>query len=222
LAIASAAGIHAQSADPTVPEEIIITGSRIRLDGMETANPVTVVTPEQLSLTAPTTLIEGMAELPQFYQSNTTTNTGNFFVTSGAGTLNLRGLQGKRTLTLLSGRRVVASTIYGGPDINMFPENMLRSVETVTSGATATYGTDAVAGVVNFILDTSFEGIRGDVQTGQTDRGDNENAKASLSAGFAFGENDKTHQQRLRGRSARPSLRARPELRLLRAKLKIL
>ena len=78
---------------------------------METPNPVTVVTPEQLQLTAPTTMIEGMAELPQFYQSTTTTNTGIFFTTAGAGSLNLRGLQGKRTLTLLSGRRVVPSTI---------------------------------------------------------------------------------------------------------------
>src|SRR5262245_58028143 len=105
LAIAAAQGAYAQSTDPAAPEEIIITGSRIRLDGMETSNPVTVVTPQQLQLTSPTTLIEGMAELPQFYQSNTTTNTGGFFTTPGAGTLNLRGLQGKRTLTLLSGRR---------------------------------------------------------------------------------------------------------------------
>ena len=80
LAIAGAQGLQAQTTDaPT--EEIIITGSRIRLDGMETPNPVTVVTPEQLALTAPTTMIEGMAELPQFYQSNTTTNTGIFFTT---------------------------------------------------------------------------------------------------------------------------------------------
>jgi outer membrane receptor protein involved in Fe transport len=138
-------------------------------------------------------MIEGMAELPQFYQSNTTTNTGNFFTTPGAGSLNLRGLQGKRTLTLLSGRRVVPSTIYGGPDINIFPEKMMRSIETVTSGATATYGTDAVAGVVNFILDTNFEGVAGDVQTGQNERGDNNHYEASLRAGFALGENDRTH-----------------------------
>jgi len=195
VAIATAQGVaYAQSPSTEQqgqPEEIVITGSRIRLDGMETSNPVTVVTPQQLALTAPTTLIEGMAELPQFYMSNTTTNTGGFFTTPGAGTLNLRGLQGKRTLTLLSGRRVVSSTIYGGPDINLFPEKMLRTVETVTSGATATYGTDAVAGVVNFILDTDFTGIRGDVQMGQTERGDNNNSKASISAGFRLSE--KTH-----------------------------
>jgi outer membrane receptor protein involved in Fe transport len=193
LAIAAAQGIEAQSTDPALQEEILVTGSRIRLDGMETPNPVTVVTPEQLHLTAPTTLIEGAAELPQFYTSNTTANTGGFFTTSGAGTLNLRGLGGKRTLQLLSGRRVVSSTLYGGPDINLFPESMLRSIETVTSGATSTYGTDAVTGVVNFILDTNFEGVKADIQTGQNDRGDNQNTKASLSAGFSLGENERTH-----------------------------
>jgi len=195
VAVAAAQGAFAQSPEPqqSQPEEIVITGSRIRLDGMNTPNPVTVVTPEQLKLTAPTTLIEGMAELPQFYQSNTTTNTGGFFTTPGAGSLNLRGLQNKRTLTLLGGRRVVPSTIYGGPDINLFPENILRTVETVTSGATATYGTDAVAGVVNFIVDTDFKGVKAEVQTGETDRGDNKNNKVSVSAGFAFGENGKTH-----------------------------
>lgn len=191
VALVCAQGAQAQVTDGTVADEIIITGSRIRLDGMETPNPVTIVTPEQLELTAPTTLIEGLAELPQFYGSNTTTNTGGFFTTPGAGTLNLRGLQGKRTLTLLSGRRVVSSTIYGGPDINLFPENLVRTVETITSGATAAYGTDAVAGVVNIVLDTNFEGLRGDVQMGQNSRGDNQNTEASLAGGFALGE--KTH-----------------------------
>jgi iron complex outermembrane recepter protein len=193
LAIASAQAVYAQSADQGAQEEIVVTGSRIRLDGMETPNPVTVVTPEQLSLTSPLTLVEGAAELPQFYASNTTANTGGFFTTSGAGSLNLRGLGQKRTLQLLDGRRVAPSTLYGGPDINLFPASILRSVETVTSGATATYGTDAVAGVVNFILDTNFEGFRGDVQTGQNDRGDNQSTKASFSAGFSLGENERTH-----------------------------
>ena len=63
----------------------------------------------------------------------------------------------------------MASTIYGGPDINLFPENMLARVESVTGGASAAYGTDAVTGVVNFILDTDFDGFRANVQGGETD-----------------------------------------------------
>jgi iron complex outermembrane recepter protein len=183
--------VYGQGNVGDVLEEIVTTGSRIRASGMDTPNPVTVVTREELDLLAPTTMIEGLAELPQFYGSNTTQNPGGFFTTTGAGTLNLRGLQGKRTLQLLDGRRVVQSTIFGGPDINLFPENVIRTVETVTGGATAAYGTDAVAGVVNFILDTDYEGFRGSAQTGQSQNGHNENYEISFGAGFALGE--RTH-----------------------------
>ncbi len=191
LVVASAQDVlHAQSTQgPT--EEIVITGSRIRLNGMETANPVTVVTPEQLQVTAPTTMAEGLAALPQFYNSATTENTGNFFTSPGAGSLNLRGLGTKRTLQLLDGRRVVSSTIYGGPDLNLLPQMLIRTVETETGGATATYGTDAVGGVVNLLLDTKFTGIKGNVQSGANAHGDNQSWKASIAAGFQLGE--KTH-----------------------------
>jgi len=187
VALASAQGsVYAQNDESL--EEVLVTGSRIRTRGMETPNPVTVVTLDQLNVTAPTTLIEGLAALPQFYMSNTTENTGGFFTSAGAGSLNLRGLQGKRTLTLLSGRRVVSSTIYGGPDINLFPKSLVKTVETVTSGATAAYGTDAVAGVVNVILDTEFEGYKGSVQSGRTARGDNDNYDFSVAGGWQLSE----------------------------------
>ncbi|MDX1561745.1 MAG: TonB-dependent receptor [Gammaproteobacteria bacterium] len=173
-------------------EVVITTGSRIRnTSGMETPNPVTVVTLEEIDLIAPTTMIEGLAELPQFYGSNTTQNTQGFFTTEGAGSLNLRGLQSKRTLQLLNGRRVVQSTIFGGPDINLFPEKVIRSVETVTGGASAAYGTDAVAGAVNFILDTDFEGFKGSLQSGATSKGHNDHFEISFGAGFSAGE--RTH-----------------------------
>jgi outer membrane receptor protein involved in Fe transport len=171
-------------------EEVVVTGSRIRqTSGMETPNPVTVVTPTELSVMAPTNLIEGLALLPQFYGSATTQQPAAFFTSTGAGSLDLRGLQSKRTLQLLDGRRVVSSTIFGGPDVNLFPENVVRSVETVTGGASAAYGTDAVAGVVNFILDTDFEGVKANVQGGANGEGQNENFKVSIGGGFAVGEN---------------------------------
>src|SRR3954454_1119431 len=115
LAIGAAHAVHAQpptpepSAAPT-GEEIVVTGSRIRsTTGMDSPNPVTVVTPAQLSVMAPTNLIEGLAELPQFYGSATTQTPSPFFTSTGAGSLNLRGLQSNRTLQLLDGRRVVES-----------------------------------------------------------------------------------------------------------------
>jgi len=188
IALGAPTMIYAQAEGPT-DEEIIVTGSRLRTSGMDMPSPVTVVTREEVSIIAPTNLVEGLAELPQFYGSNTTQNPGNFFVTEGAGSLNLRGLQSKRTLQLLNGRRVVQSTIFGGPDINLFPENVIRSVETVTGGASAAYGTDAVAGAVNFILDTDFEGFKANVSGGENDLGGGDHYEASFGAGFAFGDN---------------------------------
>jgi iron complex outermembrane receptor protein len=181
--------LHAQNEGASSPEEIIITGSRLRTSGIDMPSPVTVVSREEVSVIAPTNLVEGLAELPQFYGSNTTQNPGNFFVTEGAGSLNLRGLQSKRTLQLLNGRRVVQSTIFGGPDINLFPESVISSVETVTGGASAAYGTDAVAGAVNFILDTDFEGFRANVSAGENDKGHGDHYEGSFGAGFALGDN---------------------------------
>ena len=160
---------------------------------MESPNPVTVVTPAQIAVMAPTNLIEGLAELPQFYGSATTQTPSPFFTSTGAGSLNLRGLQSNRTLQLLDGRRVVESTIFGGPDINLFPENLVSRVETVTGGASAAYGTDAVAGVVNFVLDTKLEGLKANAQMGENAQGDNSNYKVSVGGGFSVGEQKKTH-----------------------------
>jgi iron complex outermembrane receptor protein len=186
VAVAAQSQVHAQAAEEDL-EEVVITGSRIRTTGMETPNPITVVTREEIDILSPTTMVEGLAELPQFFGSNTTQNTGGFFTSAGAGSLNLRGLNSKRTLQLLNARRVVPSTIFGGPDINLFPENVIRTVETVTGGATAAYGTDAVAGVVNFMLDTSYTGFRGRVQGGENKEGHNQNHEISLGGGFALG-----------------------------------
>jgi iron complex outermembrane receptor protein len=179
-------------AQEPAPEEVVVTGSRItNTNGMETPVPVTVVTPTELSVLAPTNLIEGLAQLPQFYGSATTQTPSPFFTSTGAGSLNLRGLQSNRTLQLLDGRRVVPSTIFGGPDINLFPENIIRSVETVTGGASAAYGTDAVAGAVNFVLDKQLQGIKANVQYGANSEGDNKNYKTSVGGGFKAGQ--KTH-----------------------------
>ncbi len=189
LAIASTS---AGAASEPVLEEITVTGSRIQQSGMTTPTPVASLSVNELSDMAPGAVVESLAQLPQFYSSAAVSNFGsnvnNFFTSAGGGSLNLRGIGSKRTLTLLNGRRVVPSTVYGGPDINLFPKSVLRSVETVTGGASAAYGTDAVAGVANFILDTGFNGIRGHVQRGQTSRGDNRNSDISLTLGHKLGD----------------------------------
>ena len=190
---AVAAAMRARAADSTEQlQEVEVTGTRIQHVGMTSPTPVTSVTIDELTAMAPTTLIDALVELPQFYGSATTSNfnTGanGFFTSPGSGSLDLRGLGTKRTLTLLDGRRMVDSTLYGGPDINLFPQAAIKRVDTVTGGASAAYGTDAVAGVVNFILDTKFDGLKATLQGGQTSRGDNQNEEFSLTYGRSLGE----------------------------------
>ncbi|HUK01025.1 MAG TPA: TonB-dependent receptor [Steroidobacteraceae bacterium] len=198
VSLTVAAAMQARAADAVSSdqlEEVHVTGTRIQNLGMTTATPVTAVSSVELTEMAPTTLVNGLTVLPQFYGSATTSNfnsgANGFFLSPGGGSLNLRGLGTKRTLTLLDGRRVVDSSLFGGPDINLFPESVIKRVETVTGGASAQYGTDAVSGVVNFVLDTKFDGFRAQVQGGQTSRGDNQNDKYSLTFGHSLGE--KTH-----------------------------
>ena len=133
-----------------------------------------------------------MGQLPQFYANATASNfnsgVNGFFNSPGGGSLNLRGIGAKRTLTLLDGRRVVAREHLWRADINTFPEAMLKTIETVTGGASAAYGTDAVAGVVNYILNTDFTGFQGHAQGGRSDRSDADNSEYSLAFGTKLGE----------------------------------
>ncbi len=171
--------------------EVIVTGSRLLQVGMKSPVPLTAVNASELKTMNPTTLIDGLVELPQFFNSQTPTSAASWFLRGGYGNLDLRGLGINRTLTLVNGRRVVSSTAFGGVDINEIPEAIIKRVETVTGGASAAYGTDAVAGVVNFILDTNFTGLRISGQGGETTRGDAENYAASIAYGMNLG--DKGH-----------------------------
>jgi outer membrane receptor protein involved in Fe transport len=188
----------AMAAEPATDEgaelgEVTVTGSRIRQAvGMETPTPVTAISITELQTMAPASISEAMTQLPQFFNSQTAENFGSiangFFASPGGGALNLRNIGTARTLTLLDGRRMPAASIFGVPDINTFPDQLMARVETVTGGASAAYGTDAVSGVVNYILDTNFEGVRASAQFGQSDRGDGRNEKYGFAAGHQLGE----------------------------------
>jgi len=192
----------AQDAEPESAAEpvaasgqIVVTGSRLRTDGSQAPIPVTVVGEETLEAMGTSGLVEAVSSLPQFLgnqsvaavQQSGLGGTG-WFTRGGYGNLDLRGLGINRTLTLLNGHRVVSSSPFGGVDINVFPEAVVQSVETVTGGASAAYGSDAVAGVVNFILDRDFTGLRASGQVGATERGDSENYEVSLSFGTEIGQ----------------------------------
>lgn len=168
-------------------ETIVVTGSRLMTTTMDTPQPVTAVAADQLDAMDPSSLIASVSQLPQFY-GNTTPNNSAFFVRGGTGNLNMRGLGPNRTLTLLNGRRFPSSSAFGGVDVNLFPEAMVSSVETVTGGASAAYGTDAVAGVVNFKLNTRFEGLTVDAQVGETGRGDAQSYQVNAAGGIALGD----------------------------------
>jgi iron complex outermembrane receptor protein len=196
VALAASGVTLAQSQGQEDVGEVVVSGTRIQqTSGMDTPTPVAALSATEISNMAPGSLTDAMIQLPQFYASATAATfngaNNNFFASPGGGSLNLRGIGAKRTLTLLDGRRVVSSSIYGGPDINSFPEAMLKSVESVTGGASAAYGTDAVSGVINYILDTDFEGFEAHAQTGQSERGDADNTEFSISAGTRIGE--RTH-----------------------------
>ncbi|MBK6674931.1 MAG: TonB-dependent receptor plug domain-containing protein [Proteobacteria bacterium] len=101
----------------------------------------------------------------------------------------MHGIGANRTLTLLDGRRLVATNRFGSVDVNILPSMLFRNVETVTGGASASYGTDAVAGVTNFILDTKFEGVELKAQMGETFRNDGGNKEYGIAVGHSFMDN---------------------------------
>lgn len=189
------AGITACSAMAQSVEEVAVTGSRIRDTGMTSPTPVTSISRDELDNLSPGTLMDALDLLPQFLNSSTIEDTGSVAGTwSGIGaqsTLNMRGVGGNRTLVLLNGRRVVPSNRLSSVDISLFPQALIQRTEAVTGGASAAYGSDAIAGVTNFILNTNFEGYSADIQAGVTDAGDGDNVRASFATGTAIG--DRSH-----------------------------
>ena len=173
---------------PAGVDEITVTGSRITRDGMSSPTPITAVTAEDLQMMAPGQFIDSLDYLPPFFMNDAPDTAASKSQSAGAANVNLRGLGANRTLVLLDGRRMVPSNRLGAVDINLFPEAMVERVEVVTGGASAVYGTDAVAGVVNFVLKDDFEGFDIHTQIGATERGDGENREVSVAYGTSVGE----------------------------------
>lgn len=169
--------------------EVEVTGTRIVRDGMTTPTPVARFSRAELDELAPTTLTDALSQLPHFLNSDTP-HTQSFGTSGavGASYMNLRGIGTIRTLMLLDGRRVVPSTRFGTVDLALFPQSLVERVEVVTGGASASYGSDAVSGVVNTILDDDFRGLRGHLHSGISGRGDHESHEASLTWGTRIGD----------------------------------
>jgi outer membrane receptor protein involved in Fe transport len=180
--------------------ELVVTGTHAPRAGFTAPTPVTVLSVEQLKAAAPGTLADAIMELPEVRASNGPTENSAGSAGGGQAFLNLRSLGPQRTLSLLDGQRFVpteaAGTVpaaAGAVDVSQFPGALIERVDVVTGGASAAYGSDAVAGVVNFILNKTFTGLAGEVQGGQSRYGDDDELKASLAYGTGFGEGGRGH-----------------------------
>ena len=163
---------------------IVVTGSRIARTETESIVPVAVVSSEAIQQDAALNVQDLLQELPQFGVGTSRTNSN--FLTSGNGTatLNLRSLGSIRTLVLVNGRRHIAGFAGSSSvDVNNIPTEFIERIEVVTGGASSVYGSEAIAGVVNFILKDKFDGLEFRAQTNITGRGDNPRYLASLTAG---------------------------------------
>ncbi|PVX29195.1 TonB-dependent receptor plug domain-containing protein [Sphingomonas pokkalii] len=183
-------------AESVSPDDLIVTGTRIVRNGFQSPTPLTVATQEDIRNTSPTNNIADFVNQLPALAGSTRPSNSRLAISSGlAGinALNLRGLGEIRTLVLLDGRRTVGSSVTGLVDVNTFPQALVKSVEIVTGGASAAYGSDAVAGVVNFVLDKKYTGIKASADSGITGRGDGANYSFSLAAGTAFGSDDRGH-----------------------------
>jgi len=170
-------------------DEIIVTGSRIKRDGYQAPTPLTVLTRDEIDNSSPSNNIADFVnQLPSLAGSTRPSNSRLNLSSGQAGinALNLRNLGEVRTLVLLDGRRSVASTITGLVDVNTIPQLLIDRVEVVTGGASATYGSDAVGGVVNFILNKKFEGLKAQVDSGITTYGDGFNYSLGVAGGMSF------------------------------------
>jgi len=195
MAIAApAAAQQAQAAAEPAAEEadaaiITVTGSRIARTGYDAPTPVSVVTEAELKAEPQANIGDYVNTLPSVRGSqSSSTNSGSLSNgQAGIATVNLRNLGAARTLVLIDGQRSVASTPVGFVDTQTVPQGLIKGVEVVTGGASSAYGSDAVAGVINFSLNREFTGLRAEYEFGITDYGDTPNHTFRITSGFDFG-----------------------------------
>ncbi|UHQ54736.1 TonB-dependent receptor domain-containing protein [Microbulbifer sp. YPW16] len=143
--------------DATVVEEVVVTGSRIKRSDLESVTPLTSIGAEEFKISGNLNVEQKLAELPQTLPSfgPSSNNPGD-----GTARVDLRGLGSYRTVVLVNGRRYIPATQTGVVDLNTIPGTLIKSVDVVTGGASAVYGSDALAGVVNFQMVDDFEGVQ--------------------------------------------------------------
>ncbi|HEX4365962.1 MAG TPA: TonB-dependent receptor, partial [Rhodopila sp.] len=162
--VIAAADVAAAAAGPA--ETVVVTGSRVISDAANSPTPLTVISSADLKATTPSSIPDGLNKLPIFQGSGMVGRPGDGSHNYSSNTLNLRNFGAQRTLVLLDGHRATPSNDDGTVDIDTLPQMLISRVDIVTGGASAVYGSDAVTGVVNFVLDKKFDGLKFDINTG--------------------------------------------------------
>lgn len=190
LAIAAPAAAQSSASAQSTPkgageeiDEIIVTGSRIITDNVRSPTPITSVDIEEIAKTTPSDIADALNKLPEILGSRTPRNQGNGSSNNGGNVLSLRNFGVSRTLVLLDGHRVPPSNQDGTVNIDILPQMLVSRVDIVTGGASAIYGSDAVAGVVNYILDKDYTGFKFKADTGISKYGDGEEVQLGAAWG---------------------------------------
>ncbi|MDB5467820.1 MAG: hypothetical protein JWQ46_2582 [Phenylobacterium sp.] len=182
------ANAHAADAAATQLDEVVVTATRVARTGFTAPTPTTQVGAADLQKAAVTNVADQLNKVPAFRGSSTPASTSHITQNAGGNFLDLRGLGATRTLVLVDGHRYVPTTASGLVDINVIPTGLIDRVDVVTGGASAAWGSDAVAGVVNLILKRNLTGLQGEFSTGATERGDGQEYRASLAGGTSFAD----------------------------------
>lgn len=182
-AFAQDAVSQGETTDPA--EVIVVTGTRIERADLTASSPVSVVSADAIKTVNTVTVEQILSVNPQFAAGSTgaSNNPGD-----GSATLDLRGLGSERTLVLMNGKRLPLYDTSGSVDVNQIPTALIKNIQVLTGGASAVYGSDAVAGVVNFVLDDKFTGLKAEGGAQVTSRGDGAYYDASLTGGMQVGD----------------------------------
>lgn len=185
-AIASTGSMPALAQDPAVEqiEEVVVTGSRIRRTDLTSLSPISVFDEAAMDRTGSTTLERFFVSLPSVGGADYGSGVNND--SSGWSTVSLRGLGPTRTLVLLNGNRMPSAGVNGFVDLNLVPSSLIERVEVLRDGASTVYGSDAIAGVVNLITKTDFDGVEVEGQYDETGEGDGEQKLFAVTFGKSF------------------------------------
>lgn len=167
-------------------EQVVVTGSRVISDATRSPTPVMVFSTDQLRSTTSSNLPDALNKLPVFQGSLQPRTAGNGGSGSGMNVLALRNFGAQRTLVLFDGHRVAPSNGNGTVDVDTLPQLLVQRIEVVTGGGSAVYGSDAVTGVVNFVLDKDFTGLKFDFNSGLSNYGDGFSYRIAAAGGTSL------------------------------------